>query len=153
MQLIFRYSFYSVIPEINGIDLNNGGYANDELTFTGSNLLVISGTSVVRFTPSKIVKRVDDTQDTGAGDKQEENPSNQQQNAAITPCTLKGASIMTVIPNFGEDQLFILIEVFINGIGVIEEQPSFITRNWQYLGFPQEPGHELEEEEPDATEE
>lgn len=96
---------------------------------------------------------MDDIQDTGAGDKQEENPSKQQQNAAITPCILKGASIMTVIPNFGEDQLYVLIELFINGIGVIEEKPSFITRNWQYLGIPQEPDPELEEEEPDATEE
>ena len=60
---------------------------------------------------------------------------------------------MTVIPNFGEDQLYVLIELFINGIGVIEEKPSFITRNWQYLGIPQEPDPELEEEEPDATEE
>ena len=124
-----RYSFYSAKPQVKGIELVNGGYVEDSFAFKGRDLLVVPDTSVVRFT----VLESKDTDDANL-DQQPTADENAASAVAVVPCLLQNKRIVAAVPDLGGKKADVLVELFVDGIGVLDQSATYALPGWAYLG-------------------
>jgi hypothetical protein len=112
---------------------SSGGYSGSTLSFKGKGLLVVPDATVVRFTilDNQEGKHTTlDIHETAVV----EGETTVVPSVEVVPCDLQHDRIVAKVPDFGETKADVQVELFIDGIGILDQTATYTARSWPYLG-------------------